>query len=96
MKKYSNQFKISSEVYLRRNFELNLISKKQFFELLAELKKQPFKKPKGGIGDPPLKSQNTRGEMFYNLMMSAVHNNRIDYNTASDALGLAIKYLTNV
>ena len=96
LKKYANQLKISSEVYLRRNFELNLISKKQFFDLLAELKKQPFKKPKGGSGDQLLKSQNTRGEMFYNLMMSAVHNNRVDYNTASDALGLTIQYLTNV
>ena len=95
LKKYANQLKISSEVYLRRNFELNLISKKKFFDLLAELKKQPFKKHKGSYVEPLLKCQNTRGEMFYNLMMSAVHNNRVDYNTVSDALGLTIKYLTN-
>jgi Zn-dependent peptidase ImmA (M78 family) len=95
LKKYANQLKISSEVYLRRNFELNLISKKKFFDLLAELKKQPFKKPKPGYVDPLLKSQSTRGEMFYNLLMSSVHNNRVDYNTVSDALGLTFKYLTN-
>lgn len=92
LKNYAKTFNVSKDVYLRRNFHLNLISKNTFFNLLEEIKKQPHRE-RGGIVRPTVKSKSLRGEMFYNLIIDAVYNNRIDFNTASDALGLAYRYI---
>lgn len=95
LKNYAKTFNISKDVYLRRIFGLGFISRRTFFELLEEIKKQPHRK-KGGPVKPTVKSRSSRGEMFYNLVIDAVNKNKIDFNTASDALGLAYRYLINV
>ncbi len=80
LKYCANVLKVSSEVYLRRNFELKHLSKGKFFEFLEKLKKQYLdyekdkkkKKEKSESGLKPLiKSRSTRGEMFHNLVMDA-------------------------
>lgn len=95
LKEYAKLLKVSNEVYLRRNLELNLMNKKKFFNLLSELKNQPVKQKKGGPSNPINKSRNSRGDMFFNLIMTAVQSNSINYSTASDALGLQVNYLSN-
>lgn len=103
LENFANAFKISKDVFLRRNFELKYISNKKFYELLEELnkkvsedlQKKHSEKTKKGYGSPQNKSQSIRGKMFYNLVMEAFHGNRIDHNTASDALALNVKYLIN-
>ncbi len=100
-KHFADIFKVSSEVILRRNLEMKYLSKKKFDKLLIQLKEQYLpilsisKKKKGWSEHPILRSQHTRGEMFYHLIMDAFHSNRIDHNTASDSLDLAFKYLVN-
>lgn len=93
---HANRLKVSREVILRRNLERSYISKNQFFELLAEIRRLPI--PKGGGG--PLsaieKAQASRGEMFFNLVVQAAQSNKLDFNTASDALGLKLNYLMYV
>jgi len=95
LKKYAKTFNVSKDVYLRRSFHLNLISRRAFFILLEEIKKQPHRQG-GGPVKPTVKSRSSRGEMFFNLITDAVYSNRIDFNTASDALGLSYRYLINV
>jgi len=95
-------FKVSSEVILRRNLELNHLSRKQFDKLLNQLREEYIatlstsnKKKVGGGENLMEKSLRTRGEMFFNLIMDAFHSNRIDHNTASDILNLTVKHLVN-
>lgn len=91
-------FKVSREVYLRRNLERNFISRNQFFTLLKEIRTQVFtpgKKKKGGPVKPTIMSKSVRGEMFYNMIMNAVYDNKIDYSAASDALNLSVNYIAN-
>lgn len=90
----ARKLNVSMEVILRRNLELSHISKDRFFELLAEIRKLP--KPKKSSGGPASvfeKVQASRGQMFYNLVIQAVQTNKLDFNTASDALGLKLNYL---
>lgn len=93
---HANRLKVSREVILRRNLERSYISRNQFFALLAEIRRLPI--PKGG-GRPSSvleKAQATRGEMFFNLVVQAAQSNKLDFNTASDALGLKLNYLMYV
>jgi Zn-dependent peptidase ImmA (M78 family) len=92
---YANKFKVSKEVILFRNLERNFISRAQFFELLNEIKAQPIPERRGGPIDPVIKSQSSRGDTFFNLILESAHKNIIDFNTASDALGLKLKHITN-
>ncbi len=92
---FANKFKVSKEVILFRNLERNFISRAEFFELLNEIKSQPIPERKGGPIDPVVKSQSSRGDTFFNLVLDSAHKNVIDFNTASDALGLKLKHLTN-
>ncbi|MBI3814201.1 MAG: ImmA/IrrE family metallo-endopeptidase [Nitrospinae bacterium] len=93
----ARRFRVSREVYLRRNFERDFINKRDFFGLLKDLKEQPLKAKKekkhGGAPPPPVMSKSTRGEKFYTLILDAVYKNKIDYTTASDALGLNFNYI---
>lgn len=94
----ARRFKVSREVYLRRNFERKFINKKDFFGILKELKEQPpppKKDKKPGAPAPPILSKSIRGEKFYNLILDAVYNNKIDYTTASDALGMGFNYIAS-
>lgn len=94
----ARRFKVSREVYLRRNFEREFINKKDFFGILKDLKEQPPppKKEKKSIPiKQTVKSKASRGEKFYNLILDAVYNNKIDYTTASDALGMGFHYIAS-
>ncbi len=92
------KYKVSREVYLRRNLERNFISKSEFFIILDELKGLPIP-PKKTYKEirilPPVASKSTRGERFYNLVLNAVYENKIDYFSASDALGIGFSYITS-
>jgi Zn-dependent peptidase ImmA (M78 family) len=92
----ARRFKVSREVYLRRNLEQEFLTKKDFFRILKDIKEQPTttkKDKKGGPIKPSIKSKSTRGEKFYNLILDAVYSNKIDYTTASDALGLNYNHI---
>lgn len=94
----AKRFKVSREVYLRRNFERKFIKEKEFFGFLKDLKElppPPKKDKKHGAPAPPVLSKSARGEKFYNLILDAVYNNKIDYTTASDALGMGFNYIAS-
>jgi Zn-dependent peptidase ImmA (M78 family)/transcriptional regulator with XRE-family HTH domain len=91
---YADDFKVSREVILLRNLERKLITRKLFSQLWNEVRSQPREKGKGGPVTPINKSKNARGELFFNLIMNAMNANKIDFNTASDVLGLRLNYLT--
>lgn len=93
---FAKKIRVSRDVYLRRIFERKLITDSDFFTLLKELKEQasPPKEKKGGPVKPTTKSKSTRGEKFYNLVLNAAYENKINYTTASDVLGLGINYIT--
>lgn len=92
--KYSRRFKISSEVYLRRMYEENLLLQRDFFRLLEVIKSRVKPAKKGFAKSTPLqRSINQRGVTFFNSVMEGVNKNKITYSKASDALGLSIKYL---
>jgi len=55
----------------------------------------PKKEKKHGAPPPPVVSKSARGEKFYNLILDAVYNNKIDYTTASDALGMGFHYIAS-
>lgn len=94
---HANRLKVSREVILRRNLERSYISRNQFFALLAEIRRLPIPKRKRSRGPSVIeKAQATRGEMFFNLVVQAAQNNKLDFNTASDALGLKLNYLMYV
>ncbi|MBA4407669.1 hypothetical protein C0389_10370 [bacterium] len=94
----AKRFKVSREVYLRRNFERKFIKEKDFFGFLKDLKEQPAppkKDKKPGAPAPPVLSKSARGDKFYNLILEAVYNNKIDYTTASDALEMGFNYIAS-
>jgi Zn-dependent peptidase ImmA (M78 family) len=93
----AKELSVSREVYLRQSFEKGLISKRMFFELLKQIRKKTIlkrNKINGGI-PPKIKSKSSRGEMFYNLVLSAAYNSQIDFSTASDVLKLKVNYILN-
>jgi Zn-dependent peptidase ImmA (M78 family) len=91
----ANRFKVSKEVILFRNLERNFVSKAEFFELLNEIKAQPIPERRSGPIDPIVKSQSSRGDSFFSLVLDSAHKNVIDFNTASDALGLKLNHIAN-
>lgn len=93
IKKYASQLKVSSEVYLRRLLDGELINKQRFFSLLNQIKAgyKDYKQRKGGFVKPTVKSKAERGETFYNMIFENLSTNKIKYTEASEALGLTIK-----
>ena len=93
----ARRFKVSREVYLRRNFERRFIKEREFFGFLKNLKEQKpsaKKKQANEIKIPrTVLSKSTRGEKFYNLIFEAVYTNKIDFTTASDVLGLNFNHI---
>lgn len=94
---YARQFKVSREVYLHRSYERHLIGKSDFFRLLKEIRESPVPKKKPNTKEirirPTLLSKSTRGEKFYNLILDAVYSDKIDYLSASDALGMGYSHI---
>ncbi|MBN3035664.1 MAG: ImmA/IrrE family metallo-endopeptidase [Bacteroidales bacterium] len=96
--KLSQTYKVSREVYLRRSFENELISKREFFnhlKTIREIAKTPKAKKEGFAVSPSVTSKSQRGEAFYNLVVDAAYNNRIDFSTATDVLNLKINSILN-
>lgn len=96
--KLSKTYHVSREVYLRRSYENGLISKIEFFNYLKAIKettKIPKKKKEGFAINPAITSKSQRGETFYNLVVDAAYNNRIDFSTATDILNLKINHILN-
>jgi Zn-dependent peptidase ImmA (M78 family) len=90
---HANKLKVSREVILRRNLERSYISRKEFFELLAEVRRLPKPKKGGGPTSVLEKAKSSRGQLFFNLVVQGIQANKLDFNTASDALGLKLNYL---
>jgi Zn-dependent peptidase ImmA (M78 family) len=91
--KYSKRFKVSSEVYLRRLHDLDLVSDKQFFELLEEIRKRVKPPKSGGIPISPLqKCISSRGQLFSESVINAAKNEIITYSHASEILGLKVNH----
>lgn len=91
--KYSKKYKVSSEVYLRRLKDLNLISDDKFFELLDLIREKVKLPKKGSFPVSPLqKSINARGQLFYDSVISAARNEVITYSRAADILGIKVNY----
>ena len=94
----SQIYKVSREVYLRRSFENELISPKEFFNHLKTIRetlKTPKAKKEGFAVSPSATSKSQRGETFYNLVVDATYSNRIDFSTATEALSLKINNILN-
>jgi Zn-dependent peptidase ImmA (M78 family) len=92
----ARRFKVSREVYLRRNYERKFITEREFFGILKNLKEQlpaPKKEKKPAKIARTVLSKSTRGEKFYSLILEAVYTNKIDYTTASDVLGLNFNHI---
>ncbi len=94
--RHAKRLNVSAEVILRRNLERSYITKNHFFELLAEIRKLSKPTIKGRSPSALEKAQASRGQLFFNMIVDAVHANKLDFNTASDALGLKMNYLMYV
>ena len=92
--KLSKKYKVSSEVYLRRLKDLNLISHDRFFKLLDIIRSKVRPSKKGGFAVTQIqKSINTRGQLFSYYVINAAKNEVITYNRASDILGIKVNYI---
>jgi len=92
--KLSKKYKVSSEVYLRRLKDLNLISSDRFFELLDIIRSKVRPSKKGGFAVSQIqKSINARGQLFCYSVINAAKNEVITYNRASDILGIKVNYI---
>jgi len=90
---FARSLNVSGEVYLRRLFEENKISRDNFFELLDPVKARSnrFRRKKiEGFPSMIIQSKSTRGEKFFNTITVAATSNKISYSTASDLLGLKV------
>ena len=90
---YAKEFKISSEVYLRRLFSLDYVSQSDFFQLLDQIRQAVLPTTPHYSSSPVNKSMNSRGLSLFNSTLDAMNNRRISYSQASDILGLKIGYL---
>lgn len=90
---YARKCKVSSEVYLRQERALGLVSTNEFFTLLNEIRNSVTPSKKKGRATPLQKSLNSRGRTLFNSVIDAIHSNKITYNQASDILGVKVNYL---
>ncbi len=94
--KRAKKLKVSSEVYLRRMKSLGLVSERDFFDLLKEIR-EALTPTKGYAPSTPIqKSLTSRGQSLFNSVVDAAHNNKISYESASDILQLKINHLVNI
>jgi len=94
--KYATNFKISSEVYLRRLFALGYVSETEFFDLLDQIRKSVLPTKPHYSKSPVNKSINSRGISLFNSTLDAMSQKRISYSLASDILGLKINYFSSL
>lgn len=91
---FGRALSVSGETYLRRLFDTNKISSKEFFELLPLVKEKSNSLPRKKKENIPIsriiQSKSTRGSKFFNLVAGAAEVNQISYSKASDLLGLRI------
>jgi Zn-dependent peptidase ImmA (M78 family) len=87
----STRAKVSREVYLRRLESKKMISKPQFFDWLAEIRKDGLQKQNKKSSKPPIvlpevKSRSMRGERYYNSVLESLRAERISFPEASRLL----------
>ena len=90
---YARKCKVSSEVYLRRQKSLGLVTTDEFFSLLEEIRISVKPPSRGGRVTPVQKSINSRGWTLFNSVIAAMHSNRMSYHQASDILGVKVNHL---
>jgi len=90
---YARKCKVSSEVYLRRQKSLGLVTTDEFFSLLEEIRISVKPSSKGGMATPVQKSINSRGWTLFNSVIAAMHGNRMSYHQASDILDVKVNHL---
>jgi Zn-dependent peptidase ImmA (M78 family)/transcriptional regulator with XRE-family HTH domain len=91
----ATKLKVSSEVYLRRQKTLNLVSDTDFLRLLEEIRNS-VKSTSFGVLSPLERSRNSRGQALFNSILDALNKNLISYIRASDILGIKINHIVNV
>ena len=94
---YATRLKVSREVYLRRLKEENKITSPKFFALLEKLKttyKTPDKKSAFAV-KPEILSRASRGETFFNIVLTALNQSQLSYTQASTMLDLKIDKILN-
>lgn len=86
----AKRIKVSSEAYLRRLKELNLLTDKDFFTLLVEIRSRTIVRKNKFIPhlNPLQKSINSRGVHLFNTVINASQSQKISYAEASDILGM--------
>jgi len=93
----AKKLKVSSEAYLRRMKSLKIVSDREFFVLLEEIRSKVVVSNKF---IPRLtqiqKSMNSRGKHLFNTIIDASRSNRISYSSASDVLGIKINHFVNL
>jgi Zn-dependent peptidase ImmA (M78 family) len=94
---YANKLKVSREVYLRRLKEEDEISSIKFFALLDKIKSsyKPVTKKEVFAVKPEVLSRASRGDVFFNLVLDALNQNRLSYTQASAMLDLRISKVLN-
>jgi len=94
--KFASRLKVSSEVYLRRLFALDLVSENEFFLLLDEIRRSVLPTRPHYPKSPIARSINSRGEALFNSAIEAMNQRKVSYSLAADILGLKINYLSNL
>jgi Zn-dependent peptidase ImmA (M78 family) len=96
LKNRANKLKVSSEAYLRRVFEEDLISRTDFFSYLSQIRDENANfKSTGGYVPQLVKSHASRGKKFFDLVIDSLKNNVISYSQASSLLNLKINMIIN-
>lgn len=93
--KLARQFNVSGEVYLRRLFNEDLVTRDSFYILLDEVRIKALsfkKKKKKQEGGPSMiiQSRSTRGKKFYETVVNAAAQDQLTFSLASDLLGLKV------
>jgi len=94
--KKARKLNVSSEAYLRRMHSLKIVSDKDFFILLEEIRSKVKTKKGFAIISQLQKSMNSRGNHLFNTVVDAAKGNKISYSNASDVLGIKINHFVNL
>jgi Zn-dependent peptidase ImmA (M78 family) len=94
---FGNKLTVSRELYLRRLKDENHISSIKFFSWLDKIQAtyKPIMKKNGFAVKPEVLSRSSRGEIFFNLIIDSLNQNRLSYTQAATMLDLKISRVLN-